>query len=486
MAQLPDEWVKYLQPRLPPGFQLPPTAPAMTMQVQQGLPPPPVPIAPPSFSGPSAFLQPPTGVPASAPAPGPMAPAPQYQVDPSGRYIPPNPFTNPKEFQRRLREDESVQSQAESFREPSYERRDTISKWLMGESPVAQYVEEKAGAEAKKTQEGYMQTLIEGLTRVPGTTKINIPGGSALPTPRLPAPPNFAPARAALMESRPTEVPPQGDEEKLSSILGAAASEGAKGRTAGQILALAGGAAAQQYAGNKAQERKRVDVNNERQREFNRSIAQFEMTEAKTKYEAEWQRSTMEYSSALKQWELSQPKIQVTTNGLVIQKRGDTGTEIEFVPNEVLQNGAALSKDARKKAGLLGGAPWLAEIRARINAAPGMSGKQIAIATGVAQNMIRSGEIKLPAGEADDDEKKATLEWNKRAFGEFAPGAPKMLETAQRQARTLTQNLGLSPGTKEYHEKYMENLYVTLGTTVMQNPVLFNRWFAVTFGTMGR
>lgn len=473
MAQMPNDWQQYLQPPTVrfqlPGMPLTNVAPAL----QQGLPPPRVPIAPPTFSGPSQFIPP-------APAAAPAAPT-ATPVAPPG--VRPSPFSDPKGFQRALKQELELEEQAESYNAPSYEQPGWIYRQLGVKNPVADMAERGGDSTAKKDMDSYVSMLTQALQ--PQRTTISIPGGTTLPIPRLPGAPDFGPARRALNESRPVPIPEMGDRENLSSILGAGASAAADAKTVGQLILAAGGGIASQHAKNKGAERLRVDTNNERQREFNRTLANFEVTEAKTKYEADWQRSVIEYQSAMKQWELMQPKVQVTDNGLVVQKKGPSGFEIEFIPNATLGTSALAGKTARKDAGLIGGNAFLKEVQARVAAAPGMGGKQLAIASSIAQHLVRSGQLQLPAASDDDKTKKSTMAWNERLFGEFAPAMPKMLEEAQRRAQTLTTASGLSLSSKEGHEAYLQNFYNMIGATLLTKPVLFNRWFAATFGTTG-
>lgn len=471
MAQTPFDWMQALGAQLPPGLASLYAQPQpLTLAAQQGLPPAPIPAgAPPTFSAPSAYMP----APQAAPAPGPMAP----QV-------------GDKSFLDKLRgavtggrEEMRNAEQAESFRAPTPP--DIVARQFGYTDPVAEAAAVKATTDAKTDMTDYMKIITEGLA--PKATSLTIPGAgkTGLPAPRLPALPDFSAARANMKASAPVPIERAGDAERLSGILGAGAQAGAKGSKVGEILALAGGAMAGQHSAYKGESRKLADTENERQRSFNRDMANFEVMEAKTKYEHEWQRSTLQYQHAMKQWEVMQPKIQLTENGVITMTNdGKGGQKIEMVPWSSLDASNVAGKNARKGAGLIGGQAFLKEMSARIAAAPGFAGKQMAIASGIVTHLTRSGLLVLPGGETDETQKKAVFQSNQRLFGTL--DSRKIIEDAQRRAGVITQGMGLNQGSKEYAEKYSQNFSNTLGAFLIENPILMKRWMGLTFGTTGQ
>lgn len=311
---------------------------------------------------------------------------------------------------------------------------------------------------------------------------VNIPGAgtSPVPAPNLPAPPDFTAARQAFMQSRPSPIPRASEGETLASILGSAALGAGRGTTPGQILALAGGGAATARADTEAQNRKLTDTENERQRQFNRDLAAFEVNEAKTKFQAEWEKSVLLYKTAVENWKLQQPDVKLTENGaIVLSNDGKGGKNIQFVPWNGLATASIAGTNARKQNGGIGGQPFLAEFQATVRAAP-PGGEKLAMAGLFVKNAIRSGGLIIPGGEQNDTQKAATLQNNAKYFGNI--DSRPILEQAMRRATAITTSQGLTGG-KEYHDVYMQNLYNILGSMIISKPEIFNRFATLTFGS---
>lgn len=348
---------------------------------------------------------------------------------------------------------------------------------LFGLGPVAEArraKEKEAETSRAKSQEqlrAQLQTVLKAFS--PQAQTIRLPGaGTPIPSPILPASPDFSTARTTLEAASPTApVLPTTGEKILASIGGAAA--GARGgKYFGEVLLGAGAGAAAARSRLLEQERAITDRQEERVREHQIRLAQLDVEDAKTRYQADWQKSVLNWQIAVKNAEAAKPQIQATRGGLLISTIEGKDRVIKFMPYGTLNAAGDISDQT--KAAMPGGAGWLQGAQSYISTFPD---KTVGIAAWTA-SMLRKGGYVYPPANTTGELKETALKGNAELG---------ITDEQVRRVTLLTQsqlrNMGVPEGTTEYSKRFQSMWDVNMGQTMLQNPQIFIRSFSRVTGS---